>query len=91
MDDLDEWIWCWHCKRVSLRREWKQPAPAGSVAYQKPDDRQCPYEGCGKSLYSKGRPYPLMREGNPEWPETPERGVIYDSPQFVEMVVCELY
>ena len=82
---MDEWIWCWQCKRVSRCSEWQQARPRQSVAYMKAGDKDCPYAGCDGLLLNSGKPYSQMRAMVPEWPETPERDMVYHSLRFTSV------
>lgn len=83
-----KWKWCLHCFRCYLDGEFKideDPMVQGfyRMAYAK--DKQsyeqpmvCPYPGCDGTLLGDSWDWDNVRATRPQWPEVPERGVVYD-------------
>lgn len=68
--ELGDWVWCLHCERCYQ---------VGEFRLEEDFYQMCPYEGCDGSTVLDGWPWEHVRVGcdHLEYPEEPERGVVY--------------
>ncbi len=75
------YVWCLHCERTYLRGEFRIfKGEAFVVNHVKYDTsfEACPYEDCNGSALSDAFDWNYFREHYPDYPEIPERGVVYE-------------
>lgn len=71
--EVGDWLWCLECERCYQPGEFRlEVDEEDGFGYQ-----MCPYEGCDGSTVLDGKPWGSIREKHPEYPEEPERGVVY--------------
>lgn len=63
-------FWCLHCERTYFEDEQQQfTCDLGSMFL-------CHYDDCDGSEYDR-RPWQYIRKYHPEYPEVPEKGIMY--------------
>lgn len=73
--------WCLHCQRTYTRGEYRifkgETFVVNHVKYDTSFEA-CPYEDCNGSVLSDAFDWNYFREHYPDYPEIPERGVVYE-------------
>ncbi len=65
VQSAEDYYWCLHCERAAPAEEWESEHWAF-----------CPYPDCDGELLDRWE-WTRIREVNPEYPENPQRGVVY--------------
>jgi len=63
-----DWIWCLHCERCYQVGEFKANADLLEL---------CPYLDCSGDTVMDSWPWARIRDIHPEYPEIPEKDVVY--------------
>jgi hypothetical protein len=63
-----EYLWCLHCSRAYRWGEYREIAGL----------QMCPYEGCDGDTLMDAWTWVAVREGNPDYPERPKMGHVYE-------------
>ncbi len=73
--------WCLHCQRTYMRGEYRKVEGETFVVNHVKYDTSyegCPYEDCNGSALVDAFDWNYFREHYPDYPEIPERGVVYE-------------
>jgi len=80
---IDDYVLCWICKRAYESDEYRirqfEPIVIDHVKMERPEEMACAYEDCKGSYPEDVIGWSRVREAHPEYPEIPEKGVIYDT------------
>lgn len=71
------WSWCRCCRRAFVKGTYRRRT-AGPV--RRPGARivqECPYLDCWGQILRDSRPWASIRQNHPDYPEQPERYVVY--------------
>ena len=75
------YVWCLHCQRTYMRGEYRifkgETFVVNHVKYDTSFEA-CPYEDCNGSVLTDAFDWNYFREHYPDYPEIPERGVVYE-------------
>lgn len=72
------WSWCRCCQRAFVKGTFRRVRIAGSARHPRPRFvQQCPYQDCWGQILRDSRPWASIRQNHPDYPEQPERHVIY--------------
>lgn len=75
------YVWCLHCERTYMRGEYRKVEGETFVVNHVKYDTSyegCPYEDCNGSALVDAFDWNYFREHYPDYPEIPERGVVYE-------------
>ena len=83
LQDVGEslYVWCLHCERTYMRGEYRKVEGEIFVVNHVKYDTSyegCPYEDCNGSALVDAFDWNYFREHYPDYPEIPERGVVYE-------------
>lgn len=85
MKDVGEgsslYVWCLHCQRTYMRGEFRKVKGETFIVNHVKYDTSyeaCPYEDCDGSVLGDAFDWNYFREHYPDYPEIPERGVVYE-------------
>ena len=79
-EEASLYVWCLHCERTYMRGEFRKvKVETFEVNHVKYDTsyEACPYEDCDGSALVDAFDWNYFREHYPDYPEIPERGVVY--------------
>ena len=80
---IDDYVLCWICGRAYKWDEYRiqryEPIVIDHVKIEPPEKMACAYEGCKGTYPDDVVEWSRVRESHPEYPEIPEKGVIYDT------------
>ena len=70
------WSWCRCCQRAFVKGTYRR----GAGIARRPGARttqECPYQDCWGQILRDSRPWASIRQIHPDYPEQPERHVVY--------------
>jgi hypothetical protein len=72
------WTWCARCQRVHATRNARVVRFQSDALHAHPAIlKLCPYFDCGGSTVRYGWRWETLRQQHPDYPATPELGVVY--------------
>ena len=76
-----DFVWCYHCQRTYMTGEFRyvegEKFEVNHVKYDLSYEG-CPYEDCDGSVWGDAFDWDEFREHYPDYPEIPERGIVYE-------------
>lgn len=73
-EQRSDYLWCLHCERAYKYGEYREVEQYGEIL------QMCPYEGCDGDTVLDAWDWAKIRDANPTYPGTPEKGKVY--PQY---------
>ena len=81
-----DYVLCWRCQRAYLSSEYHlrhfEPIVIDHVKIEPPEEMACAYEDCNGQYPEDVIEWSRVLESHPEYPEIPERGVVYDTEEM---------
>jgi DNA-binding CsgD family transcriptional regulator len=80
---VDDYVLCWKCKRAYPKDDYRmrsfEPIVVDHVVIEREDEEACAYEDCKGKHTEDVIGWSRVREEHPEYPEIPEKGVVYQT------------
>ena len=72
------WSWCARCQRAYVHGTYRVMRFRGDARHPHPTTRKlCPYSDCSGSATRDGWLWSTIQREHPDYPEQPERNVVY--------------